>query len=125
MTPLLRRMIEDMRLRNLAPRTIPTYVERVAAFARHLGTSPAHPPPPVPLGPHALPASFPPLARDRPVSFSYLSQARSALRFLYRITLGREWGDDRVGCAKVPRKLPVVLSTDEVAQFFVALANLK
>ncbi len=42
MTPLRRRMIEDMHLRNLATRTIETYVDRVAAFARHFGTSPEH-----------------------------------------------------------------------------------
>ncbi len=35
-------MIEDMPLRNLAERTIETYVDRVAAFAHHFGTSPEH-----------------------------------------------------------------------------------
>lgn len=35
MTPLRQRMIEDMKLRNFAPRTIQVYVERVATFAKH------------------------------------------------------------------------------------------
>ena len=43
MTPLRRRMIEDMNLRNLAPRTIQVYVERVAEFRpplRHVARAP-------------------------------------------------------------------------------------
>jgi integrase/recombinase XerD len=39
MTPLRQRMIEDMNLRNLAPRTVQVYVERVAKFAQHFGKS--------------------------------------------------------------------------------------
>ena len=40
MTPLRRRMIDDMQLRNLAPRTIKVYVSRVGTLARHFGRSP-------------------------------------------------------------------------------------
>jgi integrase/recombinase XerD len=119
MTPLRHRMIEDMVLRNLAPRTILTYVERVASFARHFGTSPEH------LGPDHIRAYLLHLVRERHVSWAYFNQTRCALRFLYRVTLGRDWVDDRIVCPKVPRKLPVVLSLDEVAQFFAAIDNLK
>jgi site-specific recombinase XerD len=118
MTPLRRRMIEDMRLRNLAPRTIETYVDRVAAFARHFGTSPEH------LGSEHIRAFLLHLVEEG-ASWATFNQTRSALRFLYRTTLKRGWVDDGVVCAKTPRKLPVVLGLDEVAQFFAAIKNLK
>ena len=41
MTPLRRRMIEDMRIRNFSPHTQQAYVRYVARFARHYGRSPA------------------------------------------------------------------------------------
>jgi integrase/recombinase XerD len=118
MTPLRRRMIEDMRLRNLAPRTIETYVDRVAAFARHFGTSPEH------LGPEHIRAYLLHLVEQK-ASWAMFNQTRCALRFLYRTTLKRPWVDDGVVGVRTPRKLPVVLGLDEVAQFFAAVANLK
>jgi site-specific recombinase XerD len=119
MTALRRRMIEDMTLRNFAPLTIKSYVERVADFARHFGISPEH------LGPDQIRAYLLHLVQERRISWSYFNQTRSALRFLYRVTLGRDWVVEGVVCAKQPRKLPVVLSLDEIAQFFAAITNLK
>ena len=48
MTPLRRRMIEDMRIRNLSPQTQRVYVEQVSRFARHFRQ------PPERLGPHEI-----------------------------------------------------------------------
>ena len=118
MNPLRRRMIEDMRLRDPAERTIDTYVDRVAAFARHFGTSPEH------LGSDDIRASLLHLVEQK-TSRATFNQTGSALRFLYRTTLKRPWVDDGVVCAKTPRKLPVVLSLDEVAQLFAVIGNLK
>jgi site-specific recombinase XerD len=118
MTPLRRRVIEDMRLRNLADRTIEIYVDRVAAFARHFGTSPEH------LGPEHIRAFLLHLV-DQGASWATFNQTRSARRFLYRTTLKQGWVDDGVACVKTPRKLPVVLSLDEVAQFFAAVRDLR
>ena len=84
-TPLRQRMIEDMKLRNLSPHTVQAYVDRVAAFAKHFGKSPEF------LGPKELRAYLVFLVEKKRVSWSYYGQAICALRFLYRVTLGKDW----------------------------------
>ena len=108
MTALRPRMIEDMTLRNFAPRTIEVYVERVATFAQYFDISPKR------LGPEHIRGYLLHLIQERHVSWSYYNQARCALQFLYRITMGQEWVVEDVVCPKQPRKLPVVLSLPEV-----------
>src|SRR6516165_6191837 len=85
MTPLRQRMTEDMNLRNLAPRTVTVYVERVAKFAQFFGKSPEM------LGPAEVRAYLVHLVHKRHVSWSYYNQALCALRFLYNVTLGKDW----------------------------------
>ena len=85
MTPLRRRMTEDMILRNLAPGTIRQYVNCVAGCARHFNTSPDR------LGPEQVRSYLLHLVQERHVSWSYYCQVRSALQFLYRVTLGMDW----------------------------------
>ena len=119
MTPLRQRMIEDMKLRNFSPHTIQVYVERVATFAKHFGKSPEH------LGPADVRAYLLFLVQKKHVSWSYYGQAISALRFLYRVTLGKDWVVEGVVSPKKQKKLPVVLSPDEVTQFFEAITSLK
>ena len=59
------------------------------------------------------------------VSWSYYNQALCALRFVYNITLGKDWILKSIVCPKQEKKLPVVLSPAEVGQFFQAITNLK
>ena len=47
------------------------------------------------------------------------------MQFLYRVTLGMDWVIEEVACPKVPKRLPVVLSPDELVRFFKAAHNLK
>jgi integrase/recombinase XerD len=82
MTPWRRRMIEDMTLRNFAPRTIEIYLERVATFAQYFHTSPER------LGPEHIRGYLLHLIQERHVSWGYFNQARCALQFLDRVTLG-------------------------------------
>ena len=119
MTPLRRRMIDDLMLRNRAPRTIEVYTECVADFARHFHASPED------LGPEDVRSYLLHLVRERQVSWSLYNQARHALLFLYRVTLGKDWVVADVGCPKLPKRLPVVLSTDEMAHFLDAVDNPK
>jgi site-specific recombinase XerD len=119
MTPLRRRMIEDMTLRNFASLTIKTYTECVARFARHFHASPEH------LGPDHVRSYLLHLVQERHLGWSSYNQNRCALQFLYRVTLGQDAVVAQIACPKTPKTLPVVLSTDEMAQFLDALHNPK
>ncbi len=112
MTSLRQRMLEDMQVRRLSPGTQQTYVGAVARFARHFGRSPSR------LGREEIRAYQLYLTNERHLAPSSLVVVVSALRFLYRITLKRNWTFDKViPQPKRPQALPVVLSPDEVARF--------
>jgi integrase/recombinase XerD len=119
MTPLRRRMIEDMKLKNLAPKTIEAYTMRVAAFARHFGRSPAV------LSREEVRSYLLHLVQEKHVSWSVFNQTVAALRFLYEVTLDREGVMVRIRCPKQPKRLPIVLSLDEMARFFAAVIGIK
>lgn len=119
MTILRRRMIDDLRIRNYAPGTIEIYVRCVAQFAQHWGQSPDR------LGPEQIRQYLVFLVRRRKVSWSVFKLHLCALRFFYRTTLGRRWAVEQIPFPKREKKLPVVLSTQEIATFFGAIQNLK
>ena len=120
MTPLRRRMIEDMQVRNLAPHTQRSYLQQVSQFARYFGKSPEL------LGPDDVRTYQIHLSQDRQLSASSMLVAVAAIRFLYRVTLKREWCiDDAVPTCRKPQRLPVVLSRDEVGRFLDAVDLLK
>jgi integrase/recombinase XerD len=117
-TSLRRRMIEDMQVRNLSPATQRCYVHAVAKFAQHFNRSPDR------LG----------LAEVREyqvhlvaagVSWAGFNVAVCALRFFYGTTLGRAAMVERIPFARKQRKLPVILSAEEIARFFAAVPNRK
>ncbi len=113
MTPLRQRYLDDLRLRNYAPRTIQTYVARVACFARYFGRSPDQ------LGPDDVRAFQLELLRRR-ASWSQFNQAVCALRFLYGVTLGRPEQLPLIPYGKRPRTLPTVLAPQEVLRLIDA-----
>jgi site-specific recombinase XerD len=109
-------MIEDMQVRNLAPRTQISYVEQVDRFARHFRRSPEY------LGPAEIRAWQLYLAQDKRLAASSVTVAVSALRFLYTVTLRREWSiKDNIPSFRKPHQLPEVLSPEEVAAFLDAV----
>ncbi len=120
MTPLRQRMIEDMQIRNLAVNTQRAYCEYVSLFARHFHKSPAL------LGPEEIRAYQVHLTRDRQLASSSISVAVAAIRFLYKVTLKRDWNlDDVIPTCRQQQKLPVVLSRQEVESFLDAIENQK
>ncbi len=119
MTPLRQRMLEDMQLRNYSPLTMHCYLRCVAEFARHFGTSPAH------LGPEQVRTYQLFLLQDKQASWTSVVQTVCALRFFYRITLGRPEILEYIASPQRPFTLPIILSPAEVATLLTTPRNLK
>lgn len=117
-SPLRRRMIEDMTVRNLAPATQQSYVYAVAKLSRFVGRSPDR------LTLEDI-RRFQVHLIGQDVSWSLLNQTVAALRFFYGVTLG--WPDlpERIPYAREPRTLPTILSPAEVARLLEAVADFK
>jgi site-specific recombinase XerD len=118
MSPLRRRMIEDMTIRKFAPKTQHDYVQRIKNFAAFLGRSPDT-------------ASFEDVRRyqlhlaSSGIGVPTLNQTISTLRFFFRVTLKRHDIVEHTHFIHEPRKLPVVLSPEEVARLLDAAPGLK
>jgi len=118
MSPLRRRMIEDMTIRKFAPKTQHDYVQRVKNFTAFLGRSPDT-------------ASFEDVRRyqlhlvARGVGVPTLNQTVATLRFFFRVTLKRHAIVEHTTFIHEPRKLPMVLSPEEVARLLNAAPGLK
>lgn len=119
MSPLRQRVIEDLTIRNYSPRTIKVYVDRIAKFAQYFGQSPDR------LGPAEIREFQLFLVQTKKSSWAEVNQTVCALRFLYRTCLGKPWMIEHIPFPKQPKRLPVVLSREEVHRLLGALTNLK
>lgn len=120
MTRLRQRMSEDMQVRNLALNTQTTYVQQVSLFARHFNKSPEQ------LGPEEIRAYQVYLTNERKLAPKSVLIAVAALRFLYKVSLKREWSfDEVIPAPKAPQKLPVILSPEEVLEFLDCVGSTK
>src|SRR4051794_18603421 len=109
-------MMEDMQIPPLARSTQRVYAEPSSFFARHFGKSPEL------LGPSEIRAYQLYLVQERQLAASSIVVAVAAIRFLYRITLRRDWSiEEAVPTCRKPQRLPVVLSRDQVLQFLDAV----
>jgi integrase/recombinase XerD len=120
MTSLRRRMTEDMQVRNLSPHTQASYVQQVSLFARHFNQSPEV------LGPEEIRSYQVYLTNEKELSPGSILIAVAALRFLYKVTLHKDWSlEEIIPAPKKPQKLPVVLSPEEVLQFLSCVHSIK
>jgi integrase/recombinase XerD len=117
-SPLRQRMLEDMRMRKLSEKTQSSYIRSVCQLAAFLGRSPDS-------------ATVEELRRfqlhlvDRGTSPITLNATITGLKFLFEVTLDRGELMARMQPVYVPRRLPVVLSREEVARLITAARNLK
>ena len=117
-TPLRQRMIEDMTIRQFGPKTQHDYVRVVADFARFLGRSPDQ------AEPEDLRRYQLRLAADG-ASPAKMNAAVSALRFFFKVTLGRQSYGERLATVRKEDRLPEVLSPEEVALLLHCAPSLK
>ena len=102
--PFIKRMAEDMQLRNFSPHTIDSYTFQVDKFCQHFGR------PADQLGPEQIRQFQLYLVNDKKVSWSSFNHAVCGLRFLYEVTLGRPWTVKHIPFGKRPKKIPAVLA---------------
>ena len=119
MTPLRQRMTEDMEIRNLAYNTQLSYLQQVSSLAKYYQRSPET------LGPEEIRAYQVHATTERKLAPASLCIIASALRFLYKVTLKREWVDAEIPLPKKPFQLPVILSREEVAHFLESIVSSK
>lgn len=119
MTPLRQRMLEDMGVRNFAENTQLSYLRQVSSYAKYFDRSPEE------LGPEEIRTYQIHLVQTKKLAPSSVGLATGALRFLYKVTLKRDWAVSDIPMPKRPFKLPVVLSPGEVMHFLESVDSLK
>src|SRR5258708_23654554 len=105
-SPLRRRMIEDMTIRNFGPKTQHDYIRSVKNLAMFLGRSPD-------TASNEDVRRFQLRLSSKGISAASMNNTVSGLRFFFRVTLGRGDICSHLPFVRQPRKLPVVLSVEE------------
>jgi len=113
-THLRKTMLEELQRRNYAQNTIRHYVRTVEDFARRFHCSPDR------LGPRHIREYQAELFQKRKLSANSVRQHLAALRFFYIKTLRRAWSLAETPYPKKTRRLPTVLSREEVTQLIHA-----
>ncbi len=119
MTPLRQRMIDAMLLRGFAPRTQQAYCAAVVALAKHFRRSPET------LSAEQLQSYLLYLITEKKLAYASVNQAACAFRFIFGTVL--RWPEVRfdIPMAKVPKRLPQILSREEVTRLIDAGATLR
>ena len=118
MTQLRNKMLEELQRRNYSHRTARTYVRIIRDFAKHFHQ------PPDKLGPEQIRQYQAYLFQTKKLSPATVSQYVSALRFLFVKTMRRRFMTEHIPFPKSPRRLPIVLSPEEVTQLINSARNL-
>jgi integrase/recombinase XerD len=118
-TPLRQRVLNELQRRNYSPETTRGYIHAIKQFAEYFGKSPEQ------LGGDEIRQFELHLLKEKNLAPGTVEGRMSALRFLYRKVLKRQdIAYDDLIFPKVPRKLPVVLSPEEITRMIEAAPNL-
>jgi len=118
-TPLRQRMLEDLQIRRYSPTTIRIYLRAIAEFAQHFGKAPDR------LRAQHIRQYQLFLIKEKKVSRPTFIQMVCALRFFYTHTLNRKISMERIPFPRRERKLPLILSREQVKALLEAPGNLR
>ena len=113
------KMKKAMVIRGFSPKTQEVYLERMKSFVRFHGKSPYL------LGLNDINQYQIYLAEKKKVSWCYFNQSVCAIRFFYKKTLYKDWNIKHIPFQKEGKKLPLVLSKEEVRSILQAISNIK
>lgn len=113
------KMKRDMEIRGLSKRTQESYLGCIKQFVKYFMKSPDL------LSLEDIHTYQLHLIRDKKAAENTFNQHVSALKFLYRRTLTRDWQIDMIPYHKRSKRLPVVLNREEVVQMYKAVPYLK
>lgn len=119
LSELRNKMKFDLELKGYSPNTINYYLRNVSNFAKYFNTSPDL------LGEEHIRQYLHYCITTKQLSEGTVNTIYGALKFFYKITLGREWNTDKLSRVKESKKLPVVLSQSEIKKIFNTTDNLK
>jgi site-specific recombinase XerD len=111
-------MLEELQRRNYSHRTAKSYLRIVREFAEYFHQSPDK------LGPEQIRQYQAHLFQTRKLAAATVAQHASALRFLFIKTLRRHFLSEFIPLPKCPKRLPTVLSPEEVARLIDSARNL-
>lgn len=119
MSILREQMTRDLDLRGFSPKTKDSYLRQIKSYSCHFMKSPEQ------LGDIEIKEYLHYLIIGKKLSQSAVSTAYSALKFFYETTLKRDWVSFKIPTTKKQKKLPVVLSREEVKRIFDVTRNIK
>src|SRR5215217_4619589 len=111
-------MLEELQRRNYSETTVTTYVKVVAAFAKYFNR------PPDQLGPEEIRTYQVYLINEKKLNPKTVRLHTAALRFFFCKTLRRHYRLEEVPYPKAPRRLPTILTQDEVVRLIDSASNL-
>lgn len=119
MSPLRKRMEDDLVVRGMSPRTLESYTGAVAALAKHYARSPDR------ISAQEVQGYLLYLIQEKRLAWSSCNIALSGLKFFYRVTLKRTQAQFELPTPRQPQKLPQILAPEEVVRIIELTDNPK
>lgn len=115
----IEKMLIDMQLRGMSSGTQKGYVCRVKVFLKFIDK------PVKELGENDIRIFLTYLIKEKKLSYGSVNTYNSTLKFFYETTLEKQWNEKNLPKLKEPKRLPAILSRQEVQSLFDATKNLK